>query len=398
MRKFFRSQDRQTRAPVSERPRSARGDPPGGSGKSASRPARLFRRDARPEERPDPPGRFPFRIVRAVLLAAALFLPPPATAGPPDMGETAAVPASFSRGDALPPRKSPAPANDGSGGSTPPSWEVLAPGLELATLENPADPGVRIAALRIDPERYDFSLHNVLWDGEPARPLEAWAENLDLTAAINAGMYLPDGRTGTGYMRRGEARNNRRIADNYGSFFVAGPRVAGLPGAAVLDRSVDDWETLLPQYEIVVQNFRLLGPDGAQLWPENGPMHAVAAVGMDRAGRILFLHCRSAVTVHGFVRVLLASPGLELIAAMYVEGGSQAAMLVRLPGFRQLWTGHHPADLFFGQVGRIAPLPHILGVRPGAGTDPASVPQTANPALPAPPPDAQSAPSASAVR
>lgn len=247
-------------------------------------------------------------------------------------------------------------------------WENLGQGLDLAALAAPRDEqaAVLVTVLRVDPAYYDFSLHSVLWDGPLARTIEQWAETLDLTAVINAGMYLPDGRTNTGYMRRGELHNNSRIAARYGGFFVCGPRQAGLPGAAVLDRTVDEWETLLPQYEVVVQNFRLLGARGAQIWPENGPVHAVAAIGADAEGRILFLHCRESVTVHRFVEILLAHPDLHLTAAVYVEGGSQAALTLRLPGRSATWAGRSAAQFLLGGEGGQTPLPNVIGARPRA--------------------------------
>lgn len=246
------------------------------------------------------------------------------------------------------------------------NWMNLADGLDLTLLTEP-DEGqapVEVTIVRMAPDRYEFSLHSVAWDGPPARTIGEWAESLNLTAAINAGMYLPDGKTSTGYMRRGEDLNNSRIASRYDGFFVSGPRRAGLPQAAVLDRSVDEWENLLPAYDVVAQNFRLFGPNGSQLWPQNGPVHAVAAVAQDEDGRILFLHCREAVSVHRFVSVLNAHPDLRLRAAIYVEGGGQAAMTLRLPGHSATWTGRNAASLLLGSDDAASPLPNIIGVRP----------------------------------
>ncbi|MCH5277587.1 MAG: phosphodiester glycosidase family protein [Desulfovibrionaceae bacterium] len=249
------------------------------------------------------------------------------------------------------------------------SWTNLAAGLDMALLTEP-DEGqapVQVTIVRMEPDLYEFSLHSEAWDGPPARTIRQWAESLNLTAAINAGMYLPDGKTSTGYMRRGEDVNNSRIASRYNGFFVSGPRRAGLPPAAVLDRAVDDCEKLLPAYDIVVQNFRLFGPGGSHLWPRNGPVHAVAAVAQDEDGRILFLHCREAVSVHRFVSALNAHPDLRLRAAIYVEGGGQAAMALRLPGQSAVWAGRSAASLLLGSEDAVITLPNIIGARPRQG-------------------------------
>ena len=247
-------------------------------------------------------------------------------------------------------------------------WTPLDEGLDtvrLAYMEHKDGDFSRriiIRVLRFDTERYDFRLFSSRWEGQSVPTMREWAEGKHLTAAINAGMYLKDGQTSTGYMRSGERTNNSRIVSRYGSFFVAGPREPGLPRAAVLDRSVDDWQTLLPRYDTVVQNFRLMGPEGRQIWPEDGPQHAVAAIAEDMNGRILFLHCSDPVSVHDFVAALTAHADLNLNSAMYVEGGSEASLLLSVPENFHIWNGMSPASYMFSSRGDDIPLPNILGV------------------------------------
>ncbi len=247
-------------------------------------------------------------------------------------------------------------------------WRSPEKGLDMAKLaysENKEGEFSRrlvIRVLRFDTEQYDFCLFSSRWEGQSVPTMREWAASKTLTAAINASMYLKDGQTSTGYMRSGERTNNGRIVSRYGAFFVAGPRESGLPRAAVLDRSVDDWQNLLPKYDVVVQNFRLMGPDGLQIWPERGPEHAIAAIAEDMNGRILFLHCSDPASVHDFVEALNAHKDLNLNSAMYVEGGSEASLLLSLPGEFHLWNGMSPASYMFSSRGDAIPLPNVLGV------------------------------------
>ncbi len=247
-------------------------------------------------------------------------------------------------------------------------WLSPEKGLDMARLAYVEDKGdefsrrIVIRVLRFDTDEYDFRLFSSRWEGQSIPTMREWAASKALTAAINASMYLKDGQTSTGYMRSGERTNNSRIVSRYGAFFVAGPRENGLPRAAVLDRSVDDWQNLLPRYDIVVQNFRLMGPDARQIWPANGPEHAIAAIAEDMNGRILFLHCSDPTSVHDFVEALKAHTDLNLNSAMYVEGGSEASLLLSLPESFQLWNGMSPASYMFSSRGDAIPLPNILGV------------------------------------
>ncbi|WP_298066791.1 phosphodiester glycosidase family protein [uncultured Mailhella sp.] len=250
-----------------------------------------------------------------------------------------------------------------------PAWLPVERGLELALLscgrqqDGASVQNFLIRVLRIDTTLYDFVLCSARWESGRVLSIREWAAAKQLSAAVNASMYQADGLTSTGYMRSGEQTNNSRVVRRYGSFFVAGPRSPGLPRAAVLDRERDDWERLLPQYDIVVQNFRLMGSDGKQLWPENGPRHAVAAVAEDLNGRILFLHCENAVSVHDFVEALKSHSELNLNSAMYAEGGSEASLLLRRDEGVFVWTGLSPANYFSG-TGDGPPLPSVLGAVP----------------------------------
>ena len=238
-------------------------------------------------------------------------------------------------------------------------WRELASGVFVREYTRQNGGNVEFVVLRMDPQRCEIVLCSAALDGGAPRTPEQWAREYRLSAVINAGMYLPDGLTGTAYMRSGDNVNNGRVAEKYGSFFVASPRQPSLPNAMLLDKDVDDWKLLLPQYEFAVQNFRLIGPEGVQRWPENGPRHSIAAVGMNAKGEIFFLHYETPISVYEFVRILREESGLNLTRAMYVEGGAQAVLGVWTPAEKMYRTGRHPANFLLG--GPI--LPNILGVR-----------------------------------
>jgi len=247
-------------------------------------------------------------------------------------------------------------------GDAAPLWEELEAGLQFASFASPQEESATsIDILRIDPALFRFSLHSAGAEGSAPHPLAAWAERKDLVLAINASMYLPDHVTSTGYLRYGAHVNNSRIHNKFGAFFVAEPDTPDLPRAAILDRERDPWEARLPRYMLVVQNYRMIDTDGKLLWLPGGPEHSIAAVGQDRQGHILFIHCRAPMTGEAFAAALLRMP-LALRSLMYVEGGSQAAMLARCPKLRRLWIGrssmaflHPPADG--------GGLPNIIGVQ-----------------------------------
>lgn len=241
-----------------------------------------------------------------------------------------------------------------------PLWLNLEPGLDFCEFRL-NDEETRLSVLRIDPEKFDFALCTSSQDGRAPRSLDVWAKEYDLVAAINASMYLPDNLTSTGYMRSGAYVNNPRIMDRFGAFFVAVPKKQGLPGAMIVDRDQPEWRSILDDYNIVVQNYRMTNAQRKILWTPGGPLYSISAVAQDGDGKILFLHSRKPVEAYNFLQQLLHLP-LDVRTVMYVEGGAQAGLVVRGEHIkRHLAAPHAPSLLATGNLKAV--LPNILGVK-----------------------------------
>ena len=249
-------------------------------------------------------------------------------------------------------------------------WRPLEAGLELREFLTPdrvgdlaGEQGV-LAVLRIDPARYALSLGSALETGVMLTVGE-WSRRFGFTAAINAGMFRSDDRLrGTGYMRDGKLEVNTFVHPGYGAFLLFNPTDPSLPAVRWVDRKHDqDWRAALAQYQGVIQNYRLISRDRQNLWTQDAPRHSAAAIGMDQAGRVLFIHCRTSVSMREFAQALLDLP-LDLVGAMYVEGGADAAMYVSVPGFTGRWVGEYKSDFFQGSNKNFWPVPNVLGIRP----------------------------------
>ena len=259
-------------------------------------------------------------------------------------------------------------------------WQSLESGLELARVdvsfvpsapavetqpadqEEPAVPRepmtVSATLLRIDPARFTFSLYMASERG--AKTLGGVAASENFVAAVNAGMFQRDGMTSTGYLRGETHTNNGHIAANFGAFFVALPDDSALPQARVLDKYEHDWQSLLNRYALVMQNYRMTTAGGRVIWKQASRIHSVAALSQDAEGRILFILCSSPVPAADFMTALLHLP-LTLGTVMYLEGGSEAALLVNAGGLNMVEAGRHISGLWGGSANLI--LPNVLGVR-----------------------------------
>ena len=249
--------------------------------------------------------------------------------------------------------------------SPAPPWQTLAPGFELGRFLSPRQSDVgdsTLVVVRVDPKRYELRLlsASLLPGGKPKTAPE-WAEQHGALAVINASMFRTDGRTSLGYMRQGDAFNNRGWnKDN--AVFVAGPREKRLPGAQILDRSCQDVPALASRYATVVQNIRMLDCAGRNIWAQQPKRWSTAAVGADDAGRILFIHARSPWSTHDLIDILLGLK-IGLRRLMYVEGGPEASLYAKAFGKEVRAMGSFETGFWENDLNILFwPIPNVIAV------------------------------------
>jgi uncharacterized protein YigE (DUF2233 family) len=304
------------------------------------------------------------RLAPALLIACATFQAARAT--------------GLDRATASSPHKAPAaapapPAPKGPAAPLP-SEEVtpfrrLEPGLELGEFasEKAATGDRLIHVVRIDPKLYRLRLLNASADPQaPALTARQWAERNHLAAAINASMYQADLRSSVALMQTpGHVNNPRLSKDN--AVLAFDPVDPALPPVQIIDRECQDFEALRRSYGTLVQSIRMVSCDGRNVWVTQPHAWSVAAIGIDRQGRVLLLHARAPHTTHDFIEAVLGLP-LDLKNAMYVEGGREAQLFVRGGGRDYEFTGTSDEN----DPGRIPvpawPIPNVIGVEPYAAT------------------------------
>ncbi|MDL2266925.1 phosphodiester glycosidase family protein [Desulfovibrio sp. OttesenSCG-928-G15] len=229
------------------------------------------------------------------------------------------------------------------------------PGVEFAVAsmdgEKPSFTDDAFIAIRISPKNNIFTLCMASQSGQ-SRSLPDWAVKERLIAGINAGMYLPDHKTNTGYMRSGSTINNPAMGGRLGAFFVAARKNNRLPKADIIEKSLAGWEKRLAAYDTVVQNYRLVSSDGKMLWQEGKSSHSIAVVAKDKKGNLLFVLCQKSLSVEDFTRTLKEFiPNVGVV--MYVEGGSEAGLFLRMPSVEKA-AGKKP-DAMYGASVRPVP-------------------------------------------
>lgn len=256
--------------------------------------------------------------------------------------------------------------------SSPPSrpaetlgWRKLEEGLELGVFDLPrksiaGDSRVRI--LRIDPAYFAFKLMNASAPGQD-KPLSArrWCERAGLTAAVNASMFQKDGLSSVAFMKTTGHANNS-VANNDKAALCFDPASAGRPSAQIADLEKQTLADLCKNYGSVIQDIRMISPAGANVWSQQPKAWSTTAIGQDKHGRMLFIHCRSPYSVHDLIDMLLGLP-IDLKAAMYTEGGPEAQMFVRSGNFEMEAVGSYETGFVENDSNTLAwPVPNVVGI------------------------------------
>jgi hypothetical protein len=247
------------------------------------------------------------------------------------------------------------------------AWEKLDEGLFLGKFDPKKKSRVcksKIIILKIDPKLYSFKLLSASEHGRKPRTARQWGNEFGLVGAINASMYQNvDFLKSTGYMKNYRHFNNSHINKKFSSFLVFNPIDSSLPGVQIIDRRVQkNWKSLMKKYHTVVQNYRMISKGKKRGWPQREVLYSTAAIGVDRENDVLFVLSPSPYSVHDFILILLSLP-INIKNAMYVEGGPEASVYLKIDDKEMKWAGSCQTD-FTEQDDpeKGYKLPNIVGV------------------------------------
>ena len=246
------------------------------------------------------------------------------------------------------------------------SWNPLDPGLSLGEFSVKTDPagnGCGITILKIDPLFYDFRLFAASEHDQRSRTISKWTKDFSLVAAINASMYQgADYLKSTGYMRNYRHNNNPNINRSFGAFMAFNPVDPSLPQVQLIDRRLQkDWKDLIERYHCVVQNYRMVSFGKKRGWPQQSQRHGTAAIGLDADNRVMFILSRVPFSTHDLIHTLLSLP-INIRSAMYVEGGPQAALHLRVGPRNMTWTGICEANSVVPNSVFEFEIPNVIGI------------------------------------
>jgi len=245
-------------------------------------------------------------------------------------------------------------------------WKFLAKGVEYCIFHVSQPSGMgdgKIHAVRLDPNQVRLKLLLASENEKKSRTTAEWCKDFNLVAAINAGMFQKDLLTNVGYLRKGSNKQNKRWSNKYKSVLAFDPIKTGLPPAIMVDLEEPDAMKKLEDYNVVVQNLRLIKGNGINVWEKSDKRWSEAAVGMDNKGRILFLFCWFPYSMWDFNETV-KSLDMGVIRLMHMEGGPTASLSIRSRDINVDLAGGYETETSPDDTNNeLWPIPNVIGVQ-----------------------------------
>jgi hypothetical protein len=244
-------------------------------------------------------------------------------------------------------------------------WTEIETGLFLGLFESPlpseqSENPIRI--IKLDPNYFEIDLFCASKYGNRSRTLKEWAEEFNLLATVNAGMFGTDLMTSIGYLKSGEHINNPIVNGGHKAILACQPMNSELPPFQIIDLNCDRFENWEDKYHSFLQSIRMISCRHRNVWQQQDKRWSISAAGIDSSGNLLLIHSRLPYSVHDFINVLLELP-LHLYNAMYLEGGPQAGLYFSAGGVSQDIHGASVIDLFLnGSTTNGWAIPNVIGV------------------------------------
>ncbi len=246
------------------------------------------------------------------------------------------------------------------------SFAKLEPGLALGIFNAPVKSEYgdsRITILKIDPRAFFVDIYCESYYKSKHRTLREWAEEFNLIAATNAGMYAKDYITSVGYLKSGNHINNSHINSKYKCIFACRPVKNNIPTIQIIDLKNNDFNIWKNKYLSFSQSIRMISYKQINVWQPQEKKWSIACLAIDKSGNVLFIHCRSTYSVHNFINILLTLP-LNIYNAMYLEGGAEAGLYFSAGGIEKELYGIYESSLIIGESNESAlPTPNIIGIK-----------------------------------
>lgn len=243
------------------------------------------------------------------------------------------------------------------------SWKELGKGVQLGRFPTPGESRKELLVVRVDVSKCRIETLACASLGHGALTADQWARDHKLSIVINAGMFEQDHSTHMGYWKHHGLTQPDQFRTDYSSVAAFHPVKATDPPFRIFDTDATDLEKdVIPNYQTVIQNLRLIKKPGENRWAQQRKAWSEIALGEDATGHMLILFCPVGLTMHDLNEHLLQLP-IRLVAAQHLEGGPEASLYLKIGATEVKCIGSYETDFNENDDNKeFWPIPNVIGI------------------------------------
>jgi hypothetical protein len=223
----------------------------------------------------------------------------------------------------------------------------------------------KLTLVRLDPQKLEFELLCATEHRKTPRTAPEWAEEFKLDLVFNAGMYnLSQPLKSKGFLRNGRHVNQKEVHPEYGGVFAFQPLDSLAARANLLDLSCTSLDSVKLRYRCLAQGMRMLDCNGNPIsWDRKKQSCSMMLLARCGDGKLVLVFSRSPYTHSQMIGFLKRFP-LDLREALYLEGGPETSLYLKLPGLTMEKYGSYVSDTYeTDKNDHFWKLPNVVGVR-----------------------------------
>ncbi len=247
-------------------------------------------------------------------------------------------------------------------------WKQIGKGVQFCETDAPLKSAIgdsKLTMLKIDPKQVEFELFTATGMDSTSKPVNVWADTMNLNIVFNAGMYdLAKPLTSRGLLKSNDHHNQLTFKDGWNVMFAMNPLdPLNKRDAVVYDMQCIPFDSIRDKYSSFAQGIRMLDCSGNPMnWKKNQSCSMLVCANDDQDNLIIIFN-RSPFPQNHMIAFMKQFP-TPLHNAIYMEGGPETSLYVHIGDFCLQKVGSYVSGTYARDTNETFwPLPNVIGIR-----------------------------------
>lgn len=248
------------------------------------------------------------------------------------------------------------------------SWKQIGKGVHFCETDAPVKSIIgdsKLTILKIDPKQVEFDLFTASGMDRISRPVNVWADTMNLNIVFNAGMYdLGKPLISRGLLLNGTHTNQVNFKDGWNVLFALNLLDSvNTVDAVVYDMQCTTYEQVRSQYASLAQGIRMIDCSGNPMFWKRNQSCSMLVCAHDDQDNLILLFNRSPFSQNQLISFMKQFP-TPLHNAIYMEGGPETSLYVSIGEFCLQKVGSYVSGTYAKDTNETFwRLPNVIGIR-----------------------------------